>query len=358
MYWGQVAAGVAAAIGTGYWVQSLGRPVSVAIAAAVVAYSVVRWLLAWAYRTRFWVRQSGRGHRVECPNCHARRHRIGGDWVLQCKKCGWKAGWPIVRWVTRSVPARQLRRTIVGPKLVVVVLAVAVIATGGVGALSVPSDSPAVDATDAPGDDNSTPTPVSELTPTPAAESTPAGTPTPELSGTPQPNVGDTPDDPSAGLNVTAIARTVHRFVNEERQQRGLQPLAYDTELERIARYHSEDMATNRYFAHVSPDDETMNDRYERFDYECRVSTGENSYLTGAENIAYTYAYQSVNTDRGIVSYDGNETAIASGIVRGWMNSPPHRKNILRSEWNNEGIGIYIHDGENGTRVYATQNFC
>jgi len=340
VYWGQIAVGVAAAITAGYWVQSLGRPLSVAVAAAIVAYAAVRWLLAWAYRTRFWVRRGGRGHRVECPNCHARRHRIGGDWLLQCKRCGWKAGLPVLRWVTRSVPARQLRRTVVGPKLVLVVIAVAVIATGGVTtSVAIPSvvstDSPSIN-----GEDRKTDEPIA------AAESTP------------QPDTVDTSRNAGADLNETVIEREVHRFVNRERTHRGLEPLNYDTALASIARSHSRDMATERYFAHDSPDGETMGDRYDDASYQCRVPTGGNSYLTGAENIAYTYAYQSTQTERGLVSHDGNETAIARGLVTGWMDSPGHRENILTPEWNNEGIGIYIAEWNDGTRVYATQNFC
>jgi uncharacterized protein YkwD len=40
------------------------------------------------------------------------------------------------------------------------------------------------------------------------------------------------------------------------------------------------------------------------------------------------------------------------------MNSTGHRENILKSHWENEGIGIYIIEIDGKTRVYATQNFC
>ena len=36
------------------------------------------------------------------------------------------------------------------------------------------------------------------------------------------------------------------------------------------------------------------------------------------------------------------------------MNSPGHRENILRGEWDDISVGIAI----DGDRVYATQNFC
>jgi uncharacterized protein YkwD len=117
-------------------------------------------------------------------------------------------------------------------------------------------------------------------------------------------------------------------------------------------------MATELYFAHESPDGETMGDRYDRFGYECRVPISGDRYATGAENIAYTYADSNVQTESGLENYGNNETAIARGLVNQWMKSSGHRENILRSYWESEGIGVAIEDVNGETRVYATQNFC
>jgi uncharacterized protein YkwD len=159
-------------------------------------------------------------------------------------------------------------------------------------------------------------------------------------------------------LNRSEIEREVHRFINKERSGRGLSTLSYDTGLQEIARYHSEDMATELYFAHESPEGETMSDRYDRFGYECRVEISGDRYATGAENIAYTYADSNVQTESRLENYGNNETAIARGLVNQWMNSSGHRENILRSYWQSEGIGVAIEEVNGETRVYATQNFC
>jgi uncharacterized protein YkwD len=159
-------------------------------------------------------------------------------------------------------------------------------------------------------------------------------------------------------LNRSEIEREVHRYINKERSRRGLSPLSYDTGLQEIARYHSENMASELYFAHESPEGETMSDRYGRFGYECRVEISGDRYATGAENIAYTYADSNVQTESGLENYRNNETAIARGFVNQWMNSSGHRENILRSYWQSEGIGVAIEDVNGETRVYATQNFC
>lgn len=153
------------------------------------------------------------------------------------------------------------------------------------------------------------------------------------------------------------LRRLVHRFVNRERVRRGLDPLALNETLSRIARYHSRDMVERDYFAHVSPDNETMADRYDHFGFECRVPLDGNRYATGAENIAYTYYEEPVYAGNRTVVYS-TPKQLARGIVDQWMNSTSHRKNILRPYWRREGIGFAVEETPSGTRVYATQNFC
>lgn len=157
-----------------------------------------------------------------------------------------------------------------------------------------------------------------------------------------------------ASLDKSEIEQLIHTGVNEERSKHGLSSLSYDSELAAIARYHSEDMAENDYFSHTALDGSDMSDRYQRFGYECRVPAGGNRYYTGAENIAYTY-YQKRIEGGG---YHDSAGDVAAGIVSQWMNSPGHRENILTSEWRSEGIGVAITETAQGTRVYATQNFC
>ncbi|MFH5797331.1 CAP domain-containing protein [Haladaptatus sp. CMAA 1911] len=150
------------------------------------------------------------------------------------------------------------------------------------------------------------------------------------------------------------VERLVHTYVNEERSNRGLEPLAFSTDLREIARYHSEDMATRNYFSHTSPEGENFADRYDRFDHTCRASAGDGRYLTGGENIAQTWYDVRVTTADGTVRYT-TEDELARAIVTQWMNSQGHRENILTPEWRNEGIGIVVTDEG---KVYATQNFC
>lgn len=159
-------------------------------------------------------------------------------------------------------------------------------------------------------------------------------------------------------LDAEAIELAIHTYVNQERQERGLQKLSYDSELASIGRYHSKDMVDGGYFAHTSPSGESMTDRYAKFGYDCRAEVSGNRYSTGAENIAMTYAFTRVETSNGTVERYDSADEVAKAIVRQWMQSPGHRENILKSYWNGEGVGVYITVEDGDTAIYATQNFC
>jgi len=154
--------------------------------------------------------------------------------------------------------------------------------------------------------------------------------------------------DTTSPIDVARVERLVHQNVNSERQSQELDTLSFDSDLQEIARYHSEDMAKGDYFAHTAPDGETMGTRYNEFNYQCGVSIGSNRDATGAENIFS-------------MSFSGphySEETIATEAVNGWMNSPGHRENILKEYWKNEGIGVYVEEEDGKTKVYITQNFC
>lgn len=161
------------------------------------------------------------------------------------------------------------------------------------------------------------------------------------------------------GLNQTKIENLVHERINEIRQKRGLEPVSFDVQLRKIARYHSEDMGKRGYFAHESPDGKDFVDRYSKFGYDCRVEVNETTYAKGSENIALTHAFTSIRTSWGENRYLRSNEEVATTIVDQWMHSSGHRENILKPYWNAEGIGIYVVDDDtDGVKIYATQNFC
>jgi uncharacterized protein YkwD len=124
-------------------------------------------------------------------------------------------------------------------------------------------------------------------------------------------------------------------LVNEERQSQGLEPLELGSAIDQAAQSHAEDMLKRDYYAHTSPDGRTVADRYRR-------AGGSRWHLT-AENIARCRGCEAPPTVERI-----------EALHQGWMNSPPHRENILRRGLDRFGFGIVVGEGD---ELYAVQTF-
>lgn len=126
-----------------------------------------------------------------------------------------------------------------------------------------------------------------------------------------------------SGMSADEIE--VVRLVNVEREKAGLTPLKASSELSKVARAKSEDMARNNYFSHTSPTYGSPFDMMKQFGI---------SYKTAGENIA-----------KGYLS--------SASVMNGWMNSSGHRDNILNSSFGTIGVGAY----KQGSTIYWTQMF-
>lgn len=115
---------------------------------------------------------------------------------------------------------------------------------------------------------------------------------------------------------------------NAERARHRLGLLSLDPRLARAAQRHSDDMVRRAFFAHENPDGEQVWDR--------AVAAGYR-YRKVAENIAA-----------------GQRTA--EEVVRGWMESPGHRANILDGELTQIGVGHALGGSYGGywTQVFGT----
>jgi len=179
-----------------------------------------------------------------------------------------------------------------------------------------------------------------------------AGDPTVTLTATRQPETTVA----LGRLNHTRVEEHVHSIINNVRRNNSVPTLLYDDNLAYIARQHSKNMAVNGYVGHVQPDGTTRADRYDAGNYDCRVETTD-GYLTGGENVAKMYAFTQVDVN-GQSRFADEDREVAQLIVDLWMASPGHRKNLLREEWNRQGIGVWIVYEADRAIVYATQNFC
>ena len=128
---------------------------------------------------------------------------------------------------------------------------------------------------------------------------------------------------PTKDQTVSSYEQEVIRLVNEERAKYGLDPLTYDWELSRVARYKSQDMKDNNYFSHTSP---TYGSPFQM------MKTFGITYKSAGENIAR-----------------GQKTPAA--VVNAWMNSSGHRANILSTSYTHIGVG-YVADGNYWTQMF------
>jgi uncharacterized protein YkwD len=178
---------------------------------------------------------------------------------------------------------------------------------------------------------------TSQPTPAPQPQSpTPAPTqPSPTTTPIPPPPTTTTQPVPSQGLET--IGNKIDVLVNQERQKNGKTALQYDERLEGIAASHSKDMATRNFFAHVTPEGYDVGKRYSQAGYSGCRAWGENILWFETSRLSS-------------MTYD----EIAQKMFSQWMNSQPHKENLLRSIYTVEGIGVYIR----GNRIYATQDFC
>jgi len=178
-------------------------------------------------------------------------------------------------------------------------------------------------------------------------------TATPEPTSTSQ-NGQASNAESNDGLDEEEVERLIHEEINDYRADQGVGELAYDDGLAEIARYHSSNMAEDENIYHTSPDGQTVDDRYERFGYDCRVPVGDNQYRTSGENVAKTWYEEDLTNG----DYYGSPEELAEGVVEQWINSPDHRENLVDDAWRKEGIGVTVTEEDGNTAVYVTQNFC
>ncbi len=130
--------------------------------------------------------------------------------------------------------------------------------------------------------------------------------------------------------------------INAEREKKKIDRFVYSYIIDSVASVHCSEMAKFNFFNHVNPWDKsiaTMQDRFEKFKYK---------YSTCGENIAkQEYSNQ-----------DLNDVEIANMFLKQWVNSPPHYRNILNSEFKETAIVVYSsHNKKGNVSYYAVQNF-
>ena len=113
--------------------------------------------------------------------------------------------------------------------------------------------------------------------------------------------------------DISGYENRVIELTNQERRRLGLSPLRHNNKLAAAAQKYSRHMATHKFLSHRGKDGSTVGDRIKAQGYR---------FSTWAENIA-----------------KGHRTP--EDVVRGWMNSSGHRRNILNPRLREIGVGYY-----------------
>lgn len=135
--------------------------------------------------------------------------------------------------------------------------------------------------------------------------------------------------------DIAALRERALALVNESRGAEGLDPLALGEDAVEAAQAHADDMFARSYYAHESPEGETVQDRY--------IDAGGSPWELAAENIA-----------RCIGCLPPATATTVEELHEGWMNSPGHRANILAAGLASFGFGLTF-TAEEG--LYAVQTF-
>ena len=133
-----------------------------------------------------------------------------------------------------------------------------------------------------------------------------------------------------SSFNRAEVERRVFDLVNERRTAAGLSPLSWNENVAGVARYHSQNMADHKFFSHTGADGKKVSNRAD--------ALGVKKWHALGENIAYNRGFKSP----------------LESAVQSWMNSPGHRDNILKNDWQESGIGVVV--SEDGA-YYFTQVF-
>jgi uncharacterized protein YkwD len=124
-------------------------------------------------------------------------------------------------------------------------------------------------------------------------------------------------DTQVTGLSEAQMESSITCLINDERSSNGLPPVAPNGDLRQAALSHSNEMISQSYFEHTSPAGVTFMDRIEATGY----MRGARTWTVG-ENLVW----------------GTGPLSTPQALVTAWMNSPPHRENLLRPTFRELGV--------------------
>ncbi|MEA5543122.1 CAP domain-containing protein [Limnoraphis robusta Tam1] len=116
----------------------------------------------------------------------------------------------------------------------------------------------------------------------------------------------------------------VIELTNNFRQNNGLQPLMFNSQLGNAAQQHSENMAFQDFFSHAGLDGSTASSR--------------------AQAQGYPSSFVGENIGAGYLSPED--------VVQGWIESLGHRENLLNPNYTEIGVGYFYLENDQGLVNY------
>lgn len=149
-------------------------------------------------------------------------------------------------------------------------------------------------------------------------------------------------------IDLPLLEKLLHLEINDARKNNGLKKLSKNRVLTKAADNQTSFQLTQEFLNHEQPMTvmKTPLDRVEHFGGGFNM-VGENLIFEGF----------TVRTTNGKVTEIVTPTylELAKTMVKNWMNSPPHRKNILDKRFTH--VGTNLKYNEKNHAVYATQVF-
>ena len=131
--------------------------------------------------------------------------------------------------------------------------------------------------------------------------------------------------------DLARVNKWVLVLTNAERARHGVPPLQHHFKLDEVAAFHSRNMVTHGFFAHEDSQGRSPQGRLELLHPELIAGVGENIAMVPEEP----------------------DEELAISLVRRWMDSPGHRRNILDATYSHLGVGLF----RTGRYIFATQLF-
>lgn len=170
-------------------------------------------------------------------------------------------------------------------------------------------------------------------------------------------------------LNYALLNAAIFFESNQQRLKQALPVFSYSKALEKASFEHSIDMVKRNFVNHVSKvrGKKTMSDRLKLVGIS-NVYAAENIALSFVLDMKESDSYYTPSQNGGYFSLEYKGAPIknmsylkaARRIVKQWMDSPPHKKNLMGKNFKFLGCGAYLEKGKDTDQppmLKATQLF-